>query len=641
MPPESAPSSGRVSRVKRLIFFAAGDPRTLHARSLRPALEALKTVAERVIVLHGPEVDEDGARLVTEIVGQTVPAARPAFSPRWYEAALRRGDISIADVDEVVFTGDAVLGPVGNLEPVLARMEGERRDLWQMVENRSGPSEAFPLEGFPAQTTPWVWTAVSRRLIGSQAWVDYWAQSRTPGQELRQEFDIVPYFAQRGFTTGFAFEAAGFPSDNPSLQNSILLLEAGYPFVSKAVFQSYPPFLDRQAILGREIIEAMSAHGYSSELVLDALVRSTPPKTLNTNASMLEIVTGDGEQYDPTQPFRIAVVARVTAFEDLDELLLRIGYLPEPFDVFVTTTDGMSAARLERRLEDRIGQRGGSFEVRVTPANRGRDMSDFFVACRDVLRPGRYDLVVKLHTRPHWRKTVNRRRYFRRYQFENLLAGPVHAQSLLALFQTEPGLGVVFPPMIHIGYATMGRGWAELFPAAKKVCAMLGITVPLDRVSPLAPYGAMWIGRPEALRALSDHTWTFADYGFKKRGKFGRLAHLQERLITVAAAQHGFHTRTVLTPEHAAISHTALEFKVDELFSTTRGYPVEQIHLLRRAGYTGYGGAVAIARMYLRVNHPRLIGFLRPGYRLVFRAYGALSAVRRVAARRREQEEVQ
>lgn len=625
--------------MKRLIFYAVGDPRTLHTRALLHTLAALKDVAERIVVVHGYEMDRQSERALEEIVGPMVRVPQAEFSPSWYDVALRDAEISTSDIDEVVFTGDAVLGPVGDLDGVLARMADRGADLWQLVENRGGPPEAFPLEGFPERASPWVWTTVGRQMIESQAWAEYWSLPRTPGQELRQEIDIVSHFAQRGFTTGFAFEAADFPSNNPSLHDSGLLLEAGCPFVSKAVFQSYPPFLDRQAILGREVAEAMSAHGYSSDLVWEALVRSTPPKTLNTNASMLEILDGAGEEYDPTRPFRVAVVARVTAFEDVDELLLRIGYLPEPFDVYVTTSDGTSAAALERRLEAQIEPRVGRFEVRVTPLNRGRDMSDFFVGCRDVLRPGRYDLVVKLHARRVWRKTVNRRRYFRRYQFENLLASPGYARSVLALFQAEPGLGAVFPPMMHIGYSTMGRGWAELYPAAEKVCDMLGITVPLDRVSPLAPYGGMWIGRPEALRPLSDHAWSFADYGFEKRGKLGRLAHLQERLITAAAAQCGFHVRTVLNPEHAAISHTALEFKVDELFSTTRGYPVEQIQLLHRAGFTGYGGVVAIARMYLRINHPRIVAFLRPGYHLAFRAYGVLSAVRHMMERRGERQE--
>lgn len=639
MPEETRSTPGRAVAVKRLILFAAGDPRTLQSRALRHTLAGLKGAADRVVLVHGDELDAQTAQDL-EAVDATFQTSSAEFSPRWYEEALRGPGDVVQDVDEVVFTGDAVLGPVGDLTAVLERASGAQWDLWQMVENRGGLPEAFAPQGFPHRTLPWAWTALGRRLIESRAWAEYWAQARTPEQELTQEIEFVHHFAQRGFTSGFAFEAARFPSSNPALHHSELLLDAGCPFVSRAVFQSYPPFLDRQAILGREIVEAMTAHGYPADLVWDALVRSTPPKTLNTNASMLEVIDGQYAQYDEARPFRIAVVARVTAFEDFDELLRRIGYLPEPLDVYITTTDGRSAARIERRLEAEIEPRLGRLEVRVTPANRGRDMSDFFVGCRDVLRSGRYDLVVKLHARRERRKTVNRRRYFRRYQLENLLDSPEHARSVLALFQAEPGLGAVFPPMMHIGYATMGRGWAELRPGAEKACEMLGITVPLDNVSPLAPYGGMWIARPEALRSISDHPWTFSDYGSKKHGKLGRLAHLQERLIAPAAAQRGFHVRTVLTPEHAAISHTALEFKADELFSTTRGYPVEQIQLLQRAGFTGYGGIVAIARMYLRVNHPRIVGFLRPLYSFAYRAYGLLSAARHAIRGRDEQEKV-
>ena len=81
---------------------------------------------------------------------------------------------------------------------------------------------------------------------------------------------------------------------------------------------------------------------------------------------------------------------------------------------------------------------------------------------------------------------------------------------------------------------------------------------------------------------------------------------MQERLVVAAAAQRGFHSRTVLAASHAAISHTALDFKNDQMFATLRGYPLDAILLLQRAGHTGYGGIVGLARMYLRLNH-RLI----------------------------------
>src|SRR3546814_9905620 len=122
-----------------------------------------------------------------------------------------------------------------------------------------------------------------------------------------------------------------------------------------------------------------------------------------------------------------------------------------------------------------------SIEVRVTPASHGRDMSDLFVGCRDVLLDGSHDLLVKVHARAMPRKTLNAARYFQRYQLDNLLNAAGYVRNVIALFEREPGLGLVFPPMMHIGYGTMGRAWAGLERAVGRVVHDLGLTVPLDK----------------------------------------------------------------------------------------------------------------------------------------------------------------
>jgi rhamnosyltransferase len=202
--------------------------------------------------------------------------------------------------------------------------------------------------------------------------------------------------------------------------------------------------------------------------------------------------------------------------------------------------------------------------------------------------------------------------------------------NVLALFQKEPGLGVVFPPMVHIGFGTMGRAWASCREAVGDWCKKLGIHVPLDDASPLAPYGGMFIARREALSMLSEHPWTQSDYRRGDTRSSPDMARVQERLIAYAAGERGYHCRTVLNLEHAAISHTALEEKVDQMFSTTPGYPVEQIQFLHRAGWAGYGGPVSLFRMYLHMNHPGVSRASEPFFRL---AYRALSRVRRLADR--------
>jgi rhamnosyltransferase len=241
-------------------------------------------------------------------------------------------------------------------------------------------------------------------------------------------------------------------------------------------------------------------------------------------------------------------------------------------------------------------------------------MSAFLIECRDVLLDGSYDLVLKLHSKKSSRKSFNADRYFVRHQLENLLSSPGYAANVLALFQREPGLGVVFPPMIHIGIPTMGRGWSVHRPRAEELLASMGVQVPLDGVSPLAPLGGMWIARPEALVLLLQREWTYEDFAPSKRHPYADLARTQERTIAYVAGERGYHCRTILNAEHAAISHTAIEYKLDQLASTTPGYPIEQIQFLHRAGWTGHGGVVGLARMYLRLNHPGASRAIDPVY---------------------------
>jgi hypothetical protein len=590
---------------------------------VRRALDEARALGFRVIVVLASETP---MRVRDELagLGEVVMTAGDAFEPGWYAHALSARGIAPGPEQQIVLSGDAAFWPVQPLGPALERMTDGGYDVWSMIEAPRSARESFEPQGFPAVSRPWMWTAVRGR---------FWRAAAAALAEPAAEASFLDALRAAGANVGAAFPASDFPSHDPALHDVPRLLDAGCPFVDKAVFQGYPPYLDRQAILGREIARAIGTRGYPMELVWESLARSTPPKALNSNAGMLEVLHDDGLAYDPDRAFRIAVIVRVTDVKNVDEILRRITYLPGEVDVFVTTTEGISAARLERILEAWSRDRDGRHEVRVTPASPGRDMADFFVACRDILLSDRYDLVVKLHARRARRKTMNLRRYFRRYQFENLLNSPGYTRNVLALFQDEPGLGIVFPPMMHIGYATMGRGWAGLEPVVEKLHSVLGIRVPQDRISPLAPFGGMWVARPAALALLAQHRWSYSDYGPRGQRRYRRLAHAQERVITSAAGELGFHARTILTPQHASISHTALDFKTDELFSTTRGYPVEQIQFLHRAGFTGYGGGVAIARMYLHLNHPRTVRRLRPFYRLAYRVYGSLGWVRGLAGR--------
>lgn len=186
----------------------------------------------------------------------------------------------------------------------------------------------------------------------------------------------------------------------------------------------------------------------------------------------------------------------------------------------------------------------------------------------------------------------------------NLLSSPGYTANVLALFQREPGLGIVYPPMVHIGYPTMGRAWWANKPGFEKLAAQMGIMVPLDDISPLAPYGSMFIARPEALRLLVEQPWSYSDFGGAEAYQDGGLAHVLERVPSYAAAELGYHTRTIMDAEYAAVSYTTLDFNFDEMSATVPGRTHEQIAFLRGIGHVGEGKLRDFIRMYMRRNHP-------------------------------------
>lgn len=598
------------------------------------ALEALRAIAARTVLVHPGSLTSDARARLDGLVDHVVETGDDGFSSDAYALAVdevRRLDAGVA---EIVLTGDSWFGPVAELTSVVDRMAGTDADVWDMLPP-APPREAFPEEGFPAiEDRPWFFLAARRRFFDSDAWRQWWSgPTAAPDRERR----VLAHAERAGFAHARAFDTAHLHAHDPGLFAPEDLLEMGVPFVDRAVLTSYPPFLDRFAVIGQEIAEMMGERGYPLGVLRSSLASSVPPKALNTNLGLLTVLSDEAVEPDAGSTLSIAVVVHVSDVDEIDDILRRLRFLPPGASVFVTTTEGVTAARLERLLEAWAATNDHTYELRVTPQSPGRDMADFFVGCRDVIQSDTHDLLVKVHMRRAPWKTMNRLRYFRRYQLDNLLSSPGYVRNVLALFDREPELGLVFPPMIHIGYATMGRGWAMLQPHAERLAKRLGIRVPLDTVSPLAPYGGMWVGRPAAFRVMMQRRWTFADYDWKHQRRFGHLAHLQERLVSAAAAEAGYTSRTVLNHAHAEIGYTALEYKVDQMFSTTRGWPVEQIRFLHRAGYTGYGGTVALLRMYLRTNHPRVADSFRPFYRLALRGHGVLAAGQRVASRLRSE----
>lgn len=610
--PAPFPADGR-----RVVFYLLHDSRGEVDDYIVYKLSELRPFAEHIFVVVNGDLTEAG-RGRLEAVADTVWVRENVGFDVWgYKTALEHfGEERLAEYDELILMNYTWFGPVRSFAPLFERMDQQRLHFWGMTDYGEETPNPYTRTGILHRHIQSHWIAVRRALFTSRQWRDYWGAmpmiTTYVESILEHESRFTHDFEQLGFVSAVAYPVDDYPSKHPALFNADLLMDDGCPALKRRAFFHYPPYLDQHAVIGRWTIEKAERYGYPVAMMYQNLVKNSPPKALYTDASMMEVLPDVDVSYDPAKPLRLAAVVHIFYEDMTDELLDRLVMLPEKFDLFITTTDQSKADAIRAIMDRRADEKVANTEIRILPSNRGRDLSAFFIGCRDVLEVGRYDLIVKIHSKKTVQDSYNAGRYFKYQQLDNVLHSPGYAANAVALFQKEPGLGLAFPPMIHIGYPTMGRGWYANKAPAEVLCEELAITVPFDDISPLAPYGCMWFARPEALQILTDREWKYEEYAAPNRHSDGSLAHVQERIVAYAAAERGYHSRTISTLEHTAISHAALDFKLDQMGATMPGYPIDQIQFLHRAGWLGHGGIVALTRVYLKLNHPNIAAALRP-----------------------------
>lgn len=591
---------------RRAVIYVVFDRRGMVEEYVVHALREMRSDAEHILVVVNGELTDEGRGRLAAVSDDLLVRENRGFDIWAHKAGLDHLGGRIADFDEVVLTNDTWYGPVRPYAPVFERMNAEPVHFWGMTDNvrMKDPSTG---RGHVPDHLQSFWIAIRREMFMSDEWRQYWSDLPEMADYydavLKHEVVFTELFVKAGFRAAAAFPASGYPTKHPALFNADLLIADGCPLVKRRPFFHWPPYLDRHAIIGRWIADDMASYGYPIEHMYSNLARNVAPKDLNVDLGLNNVLADVDTGFDKTTPMRVVVILHIFYVDMTDEMLDRVDTLPGTYDLVVTTQDEERAAEIRGIIAARP-RPGRSAEVRVVESNDGRDQSAFLVGCRDILLDGNYDLVVKLHSKKTPQDGFNVGRAFKEQQFFNLLSSPGYTANVLGLFQSEPGLGIVYPPMVHIGYPTMGRAWWANKPGFERLAQQMDIRVPLDDISPLAPYGSMFIARPEALRLLVEQPWSYSDFGGAEAYQDGGLAHVLERVPSYAAAERGFHTRTIMNAAYTAVSYTTLEFNFDEMSSTVPGRTHEQITFLRGIGHIGEGKIKDFFRMYMRRNHP-------------------------------------
>uniref|UniRef100_UPI0028E77F72 rhamnan synthesis F family protein n=1 Tax=Actinomyces oris TaxID=544580 RepID=UPI0028E77F72 len=517
------------------------------------------------------------------------------------------------------------------------------------------------------------WIAVRRRLLTDPAFREYWEQM-PPVTSYRDsiqwhESRFTGHFAELGHTWEVAFPVDRYRSENPAIEEAPALLADGCPLLKRRALFHDPLHQDRQAVVGGELLEAAVAAGYSEDLILSDVVHTAAARDLIVNAGLTEVVTGcvpgaagtGVEANSPAQRPSGCVVVHVPAGREAveraeaDGLAQRLASLPAHWRVVVTSPMNLDAADLERvtgRRPIREDTDGGSTHGQGDVSFRlVRDLDlrgtiAFLTQCDDLWDPGRAAggdgdesddgdaLVLRITVGPPAGPGTRADDVAHRQVLDCLLDSPGYTAGLIDLFARHPGLGVAMPAAGHIGRAHAGPTWDGLAGAAKALSRRLGLSVELDPLAPVAPPGAMFMARPEALRTLSEGAKELVRLTDQAAGgaeqsaerlRRARAAEVLELLTVYAAMSSGFHPREVLTPVWAGRLYGALAYKHRVVTADLPAHTDEQVRFLQ-ARFGPLAGVGARVRTYVDVPHPDLGSALNPADR--YRTGGASGLAR-------------
>lgn len=615
--------------MKRVAFYLFFDPDGQVDDYVLYKLEQLREHVEHIFVVSNGPLSPAGRERLEPVADTVWERENVGFDVWGYKEAQERfGWERLAEYDELILLNYTFFGPIFPFGELFDRMDAADVDFWGITEHDQVDPHPHHGVGVMPRHIQSHWIAVRRQMFLSDEYRAYWRDMPmiTSYDESidRHEARFLVHFESLGFVSQIAFPLENYPSAHPIFDDIVLMLRDRLPIVKRRLFFHDPLYLDRFAIIARDAMAEIERSGYPSDLIWRNIVRGAKPRVLATNLTLNEVLPehafpdADPRALDRSSLPSVAVVCHLYYDDLVGEILDSVATIPGDVDLYITTTDDEKRAR----IEDAIAASGfaGLSDVRVIESNRGRDISAFVVGCADVLRNEKYELIVKIHGKKSAQDGYNIGTWFKRHLIENLLASPGYTENLVALFQRQSTLGMVFPPVIHMGYPTMGHAWFANKEPAKKFAKRLGITVPFDDTTPLSAYGSMFVARRSAIAQLAELGLTWDDFPAEGGYKDGTLAHVIERMFSYVALGNGYHVRTVMSPEMAAINYSFLEYKYQAVSAYLPAYGIEQVPYLEATSGGAAPSPLALAKRMV-AGKPAVANALRPVYQVARRAF--------------------
>jgi rhamnosyltransferase len=565
--------------AKRLGIYCFYDKNGRAAEFIDDFLADLTKNLDTLVVVVNGKLEHQARKMFAQYTSQIVIRENSGLDAAAYrQIMLQIGWDKLAEYDEVICLNDTIMGPVYSFAEMFREMDTRDVDFWGITMHHDGKAGD---ESIPPHVQMF-WHAYRREFIQSKAFQEYWEQypCYTDYESVthKHEIPFTGHFEKLGFKWSVYVDSSEYEylSDYPLLFiPTVLIREKRCPIFKRRSF-----FLDYSFGFGQtagetalELYEYLKHETpYDTDLIWDALLHSYNINDIRRTMHLNYTLPTHTQIDEDLSKQRSAFIFHIYFLDLLSMTFRYLSSIPEETDLYITTTeDKIEAIRSFAKQHD--------FKHRITfinVQNRGRDVSALYVAAKDVVLDGQYDVIGFAHDK---KSTQNldkghhgtESRGFSYLLLENTLGSTDYVHNILAKFAQSPRLGLLTPPPpIHGVYFahTIPSDWGANFKNTKTLLERrLHIHVPLDELKPsLSAIGSCFWFRVAALRPLFEAEWEYSDFLPERlMQEDGTVSHAIERANGYVVQSNGYYPAWAMNDQCSRIELDSLWYATSEL----------------------------------------------------------------------------
>ncbi len=539
-------------------------------------LERIRPYLSELLIVCNEPIEKESLRRLEEVAPVLV-RKNTGFDVGAYRAGMETvGFQTLADDDELILMNATFYGPFAELADVFCRMDAQDLDFWGITSHAAVEENPYPQNGLdhlPEHIQSY-FLAIRKPILSSSAFREYWEKM----PEIKSYQDSISFHESR-FTMffsrlGFRWATCTGTEQMESLciQPAIsmpmeLVRDYGCPVVKRrCFFQQYGQLLeDTDGDSGRKLLDYLrNETEYPTDYIWDNLLRTCNHALLHACLQLNYILPDQFELSCERPQQRVALWFHIIDQEMIGECLRYAGSMPVEADVWITTDTPEKKVAIQEAFASLSVHKVTVLQI----INRGRWSSALLVC----LAPywGAYDVVCYAHDRAvRQSKYEIHDRTFSERCFQNTLASQCFVRNILHTFEENPRMGLLCPPPPNasIYYNTIGiSDWGPNYQSTKMLYDRLHLNIPISTdEAPVAPFGFVFWFRPQALKLLFNHGWTYEDFPPEPVQPEESVLHAVERIIPFVVQQEGYYSGWLLSESYAAVELTNYHYLLRQL----------------------------------------------------------------------------